>query len=180
MVHIAYFTELNLQICDYAQKRRFCRKNCKYGLDENFHGHFAPDERLSSSAILVDKMDFLTSFSWFLVLFSFVTIKIPRFLSEFLSLCFFVNNSVPAGPTSPFSFCVTSEEIYITVHQPKSLLWHLSSIPILFLPKGEQPKNFIFSIVKKHNIFFVNNFRNPTYPVQPNILIVKSRKGKGV
>ena len=42
MVYIAYFTELNLQICDYAQKRRICRKNCKYALDENFHDHFCP------------------------------------------------------------------------------------------------------------------------------------------
>ena len=40
MVYIAYFNELNLQICDYAQKRRICRENCKYVLDENFHGHF--------------------------------------------------------------------------------------------------------------------------------------------
>ena len=42
MVYIAYFTELNLQICDYAQKWRICRENCKYALDENFHGHFCP------------------------------------------------------------------------------------------------------------------------------------------
>ena len=42
MVYIAYFTELNLQICDYAQKQRICRKNCKYALNENFHGHFCP------------------------------------------------------------------------------------------------------------------------------------------
>ena len=40
MVYIAYFTELNLQICDYAQKRHICRENCKYAFDENFHGHF--------------------------------------------------------------------------------------------------------------------------------------------
>ena len=40
MVYIAYFTELNLQICDYAQKQRICRENCKYALDKNFHGHF--------------------------------------------------------------------------------------------------------------------------------------------
>ena len=40
MVQIAYFTELNLQICDYAQKRRICRENSKYALDENFHGYF--------------------------------------------------------------------------------------------------------------------------------------------
>ena len=42
MVYIAYFTELNLQICEYAQKRRICRRNCKYAIDENFHGHFCP------------------------------------------------------------------------------------------------------------------------------------------
>ena len=45
MVYIAYFTELNLQICDYAQKRCICCKNCKYALDENFHGHFCPPRK---------------------------------------------------------------------------------------------------------------------------------------
>ena len=52
MVYIAYFTELNLQICDYAQKRRICRENCKNALDEIFMAIFAPDERLPSSATL--------------------------------------------------------------------------------------------------------------------------------
>ena len=51
MVYIAYFTELDLQICDYAQKRGICCKNCKYALDENFHDHFCP--RLPSSATLL-------------------------------------------------------------------------------------------------------------------------------
>ena len=45
MVYIAYFIELNLQICDYAQKRRICRKNCNYAFDENFHGHFCPPRK---------------------------------------------------------------------------------------------------------------------------------------
>ena len=40
MVYIAYFTELNSKILDYAQRRRICRENCKYALDENFHCHF--------------------------------------------------------------------------------------------------------------------------------------------
>ena len=31
-----------MQICDYAEKRRICRENCKYALDKNFHGHFCP------------------------------------------------------------------------------------------------------------------------------------------
>ena len=42
MVYIAYFTELNSKIWDYAQKRRICRENCKYALDKNFHCHFCP------------------------------------------------------------------------------------------------------------------------------------------
>ena len=37
---VAYFTELILQICDYAQKRRIWRENCKYALDEDFHFRF--------------------------------------------------------------------------------------------------------------------------------------------
>ena len=40
MVYIAYFTELILQICDYAQKRRIWREKCKYALDDNLHCHF--------------------------------------------------------------------------------------------------------------------------------------------
>ena len=37
---MAYFTELILQICNYAQKRRIWCENCKYAHDENFHSHF--------------------------------------------------------------------------------------------------------------------------------------------
>ena len=40
MVYIAYFTELFLQICDYAQKRRIWCENCKYAFVANFHCHF--------------------------------------------------------------------------------------------------------------------------------------------
>ena len=58
MVYIAYFTELILQICDYAQERRICCENCKYALDENCHGLFCPDERLPSSATLDPHADF--------------------------------------------------------------------------------------------------------------------------
>ena len=42
MVYIAYFTELNLQICDYAQKRSICLENCEYALVENFPWPFLP------------------------------------------------------------------------------------------------------------------------------------------
>ena len=42
MVYIAYFTELILQICDYAHKRRIFCENCKYALDKNFHGLLSP------------------------------------------------------------------------------------------------------------------------------------------
>ena len=48
MVYIAYFTELNLQICDYAQKRCICRENCKYAFDENFYGHFCPRRKAAN------------------------------------------------------------------------------------------------------------------------------------
>jgi len=50
MVCIAYFTRLNWQICNYAQKR--CRKKRKYAFDENFHAIFALAELLPTSATL--------------------------------------------------------------------------------------------------------------------------------
>ena len=53
MVYIAYFTELILQICDYAQNRRIWRVNCNTRLTKNFTAIFAPDERLPSSATLL-------------------------------------------------------------------------------------------------------------------------------
>jgi len=39
MAYVAYYSELNVQICDYAQKRRILRENGKNALDEYFHGH---------------------------------------------------------------------------------------------------------------------------------------------
>ena len=42
MANIALYTELNLQICSYTQKRRICRENSKYVPDEIFCGHFCP------------------------------------------------------------------------------------------------------------------------------------------
>ena len=53
MVYIAYNTELNLQICNYAPKRRTCRENSKYAPDENFCGQLAFNERLPTSATSV-------------------------------------------------------------------------------------------------------------------------------
>ena len=50
MVYIAYFTELNLQICDYAQKRSICCKNFEYS--QNFMAIFAFDQGLPTSATL--------------------------------------------------------------------------------------------------------------------------------
>ena len=44
-VYSAYFTDLDLQICDYAQKQCICRENCKCVLDKNFHGHFCPQRK---------------------------------------------------------------------------------------------------------------------------------------
>ena len=53
MVYIAYYTELNLQICNYTQKRSVCRKNSDYMLDEIFMASFALAERLQTSATLI-------------------------------------------------------------------------------------------------------------------------------
>ena len=49
MVCIAYYTELNVQICNYAQKQRICRENSKHALDESFYGHFCPRRNAANS-----------------------------------------------------------------------------------------------------------------------------------
>ena len=41
-VYLAYYTELNVQICNYAQKQRICRKNIK------FDGHFCPRRKAAN------------------------------------------------------------------------------------------------------------------------------------
>ena len=40
MVSIENYTELNLQICNYAQKQCICGETSKYTLDESFYGYF--------------------------------------------------------------------------------------------------------------------------------------------
>ena len=52
MVYIAYYTELNFQICNYAQKHRICRENSKYALDLLWPFLPSPKERLPTSATL--------------------------------------------------------------------------------------------------------------------------------
>ena len=49
MVYIAYYTELNFQICKYAQKHRICHENSKYALDENVMAIFALAERKAAN-----------------------------------------------------------------------------------------------------------------------------------
>ena len=44
----AYYTELSLQNCNNAQKRRICRENSKYAPDENFCGHFCPHRKAAT------------------------------------------------------------------------------------------------------------------------------------
>ena len=56
MIYIEYYTQLNLQVCNYAQKRRFCRKNSKYAPDEKFVAIFAFAERLPTFATLLTIM----------------------------------------------------------------------------------------------------------------------------
>ena len=42
---IAYYTEFNLQICNYVQKRRICREKYKYALDDANTNDFLQDRR---------------------------------------------------------------------------------------------------------------------------------------
>ena len=51
MMYIAYFTELSLQICDYAQNYDYA-KIVNTRLTKIFMAIFSPDERLPSSAAL--------------------------------------------------------------------------------------------------------------------------------
>ena len=52
MVYIAYYTELNLQICNYVQKRCICRELTNTRLTKVFVASFALVERLPTSATL--------------------------------------------------------------------------------------------------------------------------------
>ena len=52
IVHIAYYTELYLQICNYLQKRRICREIANTRLTKVFVASFALVERLPTSATL--------------------------------------------------------------------------------------------------------------------------------
>ena len=53
MVYIAYHTELNLQICNFAQKRSICRENSKYKPDEILVASFGLAKGLPNSATLM-------------------------------------------------------------------------------------------------------------------------------
>ena len=53
MVYIVYFTELKLQMCDYAKNDAFVTKIVNTRLTKISMAIFAPDERLPSSATLV-------------------------------------------------------------------------------------------------------------------------------
>ena len=48
MVYFANYTKLNLQICNYAQKRRICCENSKYAPDKNLCGHFCPRRKAAN------------------------------------------------------------------------------------------------------------------------------------
>ena len=42
VIYIVFYTELYLQIYNYVQNRRFCRKNSQCLLDKKFYRHFCP------------------------------------------------------------------------------------------------------------------------------------------
>ena len=52
MVYIAYYTELDLQICNHAQKRHVFRENSKYAPDKNFVAFLTFAENLPIFATL--------------------------------------------------------------------------------------------------------------------------------
>ena len=52
MVYIAYYTDLSLQICNYAQKRRICRKIENTHLTKVLMAIFALAKWLPTSATL--------------------------------------------------------------------------------------------------------------------------------
>ena len=58
MVCIAYYTELNVQICNYAQKQRIRRENSKSAHDKSFMVIFALAEMLPTSATLQETQNF--------------------------------------------------------------------------------------------------------------------------
>ena len=48
MVYITCHSELNLQICNYVEKRRIWCKNRKYVPDEKFYAHFCPCQKAAN------------------------------------------------------------------------------------------------------------------------------------
>ena len=67
MVYIAFYTELNWQICNYAQKRRICRGNSKYAFYEHFMAIFALAERLPTPATLGHRNNYSHQHLWLLL-----------------------------------------------------------------------------------------------------------------
>ena len=59
IVYIAYFTELNLHICDYLHKNAFVVEIVNTHLTKIFMAIFAPDERLPRSATLMHSRDIM-------------------------------------------------------------------------------------------------------------------------
>ena len=48
VVGIANYTELNLQICNYAQKQRICHEKSKYALEKSLYDHFCPPRKAAN------------------------------------------------------------------------------------------------------------------------------------
>ena len=55
--------KLNLQVCNYAQKRRICRKNSEYAPDENSYAHFCSRRKADNFCQPELALRFLSSFS---------------------------------------------------------------------------------------------------------------------
>ena len=82
MVYIAYYTELNWQICNSAQRRGICYKNSKNAPDENFCGHFSPRRK---AANFCDKYQLCL---WLMNITSFSHLSIHIFVHGITGCCF--------------------------------------------------------------------------------------------
>ena len=134
MVQITYFTQLNWQICDYAQKRRICRENCEYALYENFHGHFCPPRKAAKFCHPGTRTVFL---SWI-----FQNWRKMNVSANELSCCYYrhtIHKSAQSKnncqPPTPKHKIKDSSNIFYLIYAPAGKILIFSCLPPKNMPK---------------------------------------------
>ena len=91
MVDIAYYTELNLQICKFVRKRRNCCENSTYALDEKICDHFCSRRKAANfchpdvKAFCRTPISLIQGRSWIkIVIYCSGIVKAPRIESKIL------------------------------------------------------------------------------------------------